>query len=180
MNGFRRFCGHLKTVSAHRHLVIVHCAKAGILGQGLIHDLSKYSPVEFLHGVAFYDGHHSPTEDERKAHGYSVAWMHHKGRNPHHWEYWTDISPTEHRYAAVPMPRHYLAEMICDRMAAGKTYHGSTYKDSDPLDYFLHGSAKDAMNPQTAKELTHFLTQLRDEGEEAMFASLKKWVREKE
>lgn len=180
MNGIGRLWGHFKTITQHRHTVMRLCAKAGLLRQGLVHDLSKYSPAEFIPGVRFFDGHHSPTEDERKACGYSAAWMHHKGRNRHHWEYWTDLNPAEHRYMAVSMPRRYVGEMICDRIAAGKTYHGKDYRDGDPLDYFLSGKAKDAMHKDTAEALTRFLTQLRDEGEDAMFASLREWIREEE
>ena len=178
MNGFERFFGHLSTITRHRHKVIVHCAKAGILRQGLLHDLSKYSPTEFWQGVRYYDGHHSPNEDERRAIGYSLAWMHHKGRNPHHWEYWTDFSMETKRYTAMPMPRRYLAEMICDRMAASKTYLGAQYTDASPLAYLMRGKMRDMMNPETEETLRGFLTELRDNGEKAMFASLRRWVRE--
>lgn len=180
MNGWNRFWGHLATITKHRHRVIAHCAKAGILSQGLCHDLSKYSPTEFWQGVRFFDGTHSPTEDERRTLGYSLAWMHHKGRNRHHWEYWTDYSVTERRYMPMPMPRRYLAEMLCDRIAASKIYKGKAYTDAAPLEYLLAGKMHDSMHPQTRALLERFLTQLRDEGEDAMFASLKRWVREKE
>ncbi|MCR4708343.1 MAG: DUF5662 family protein [Clostridiales bacterium] len=178
MRFWPRFFGHLKTITRHRHQVIRHCAKAGILWQGLRHDLSKYSPTEFFQGVRYFDGSHSPTEDERKDLGYSLAWMHHKGRNPHHWEYWTDYNMEQRRYVPVSMPRRYIAEMICDRVAASKIYRGKAYRNSDPLDYLLNGKMRDAMHPDTLKSLTRFLTQLRDEGEEAMFASLGEWIRE--
>lgn len=178
MNGLRRLWGHLSTITRHRHRVIVHCARAGILRQGLGHDLSKYSPAEFIPGVRFYDGRHSPTEDERRRFGCSQAWMHHKGRNRHHWEYWTDFSVEEGRYIAVPMPRRYLAEMLCDRMAASKVYKGAAYTDGAPLEYLMHGSMRDSMHPETLKQLVRFLTLLRDEGETAMFAELRAWVRE--
>ena len=180
MNGVRRFIGHFCTVTRHRHKVIAHCAKAGILGQGLLHDLSKYSWAEFLPGVRYFDGTHSPTEDERRTQGFSRAWMHHKGRNRHHWEYWTDYSVVHGRYMAVPMPRRYLAEMLCDRVAASKIYKGDAYTDDAPLAYLLGGKMRDSMHPQTLELLVRFLTQLRDEGEDAMFASLRAWVREKE
>ena len=180
MNGWKRFWGHLATITKHRHKVIAHCAKAGILLQGLRHDLSKYSPTEFWQGVRFFDGAHSPTEDERRTLGYSLAWMHHKGRNRHHWEYWTDYSMAEKRYVPMPMPRRYLAEMLCDRIAASKIYKGSAYTDAAPLEYLMGGKMHDSMHPQTRALLERFLTQLRDEGEDAMFASLKRWVREKE
>ena len=174
----QRFWGHLRTVTRHRHKVIVHCAHAGILWQGLRHDLSKYSPTEFWQGVRYYTGKHSPNEDERRSCGYSIAWMHHKGRNLHHWEYWTDFSMETRTYVSMPMPRKYLAEMICDRMAASKTYLGEKYTDASPLEYLMHGKARDAMNKETEQTLRMFLTQLRDEGEKAMFASLRSWLRE--
>ncbi len=179
MNGFERFWGHLTTITRHRHAVIAHCAKAGILRQGLMHDLSKYSPTEFFPGVRFYDGTHSPTEDERKKYGSSRAWMHHKGRNRHHWEYWTDYNFEKKCYAAVPMPRRYLAEMICDRMAASKIYKGDAYEDGAPLAYLMGGHMRDSMHPETLAMLVRFLTQLKEEGEDAMFAALRLWIREK-
>ena len=179
MNTIQKFFGHLSTVTRHRHLVIAHCARAGILWQGLRHDLSKYGKTEFWQGVRFFDGTHSPTEDERRTLGYSLAWMHHKGRNRHHWEYWTDYSVAEKRYVPMPMPRRFMAEMLCDRIAASKIYNGAAYTDAAPLDYLMRGKMHDAMHPETRQTLERFLTQLRDEGEGAMFASLRAWVKEK-
>ncbi|MBQ2990088.1 MAG: catalase [Clostridia bacterium] len=173
-----RFFGHLSTVTRHRHRVIAHCAKAGILFQGLFHDLSKYTPSEFWPGVKYYNGKHSPTEDERREYGYSQAWMHHKGRNRHHWEYWTDYNMNLKCYMPVPVPRKYLAEMLCDRIAASKIYKGDSYTDSAPLDYLEKGYMRDSMHPQTLEELTRFLALLRDQGEDAMFAALRAYVRE--
>ena len=178
MNTAARFIGHLSTITRHRHLVIAHCAKAGILFQGLFHDLSKYGYTEFSQGVKYYSGVHSPTEDERRENGYSLAWMHHKGRNRHHWEYWTDYSIAEKRYVPIPVPRRYLAEMLCDRVAASKIYKGEGYTDASPLEYLLAG--KDIMHPDTKETLIRFLTQLRDEGEDAMFASIRRWLNKKE
>ena len=173
-----RFFGHLSTVTRHRHRVIAHCAKAGILFQGLFHDLSKYTPSEFWPGVKYYNGKHSPTEDERREYGYSQAWMHHKGRNRHHWEYWTDYNMNLKCYMPVPVPRKYLTEMLCDRIAASKIYKGDSYTDSAPLDYLEKGCMRDSMHPQTLEELTRFLALLRDQGEDAMFAALRAYVRE--
>ncbi|MBP3657177.1 MAG: catalase [Clostridia bacterium] len=178
MNGFGKFWGHLSTITRHRHTVIRHCAKAGILLQGLGHDLSKYGPTEFWQGVRFFDGTHSPTEDERRQYGYSLAWMHHKGRNRHHWEYWTDYHAEKGRYCAVPMPRRFVAEMLCDRIAASKIYNGSRYQDGDVLNYLMSRKLKDEMHPETFRMLEHFLTILRDRGEDAMFAELRAWLKE--
>ncbi|MBS7390396.1 MAG: catalase, partial [Oscillospiraceae bacterium] len=110
--------GHFRTITRHRHKVIKHCFKAGIGWQGLRHDLSKYSPTEFFNGVKYYDGTRSPNELERLDRGYSKAWLHHKGRNKHHFEYWNDYNPKIRKYAPVKMPLNYVIEMFCDRVAA--------------------------------------------------------------
>lgn len=106
-----KFWGHLKTITHHRHLVMRGCFRMGLIWQGLTHDLSKYSPTEFLAGVRYYQGDRSPNTAEREANGYSLAWMHHKGRNRHHFEYWTDLSPKTRTYEPVDMPVRYLCEM---------------------------------------------------------------------
>ena len=179
MNGWKRFWGHLATITKHRHKVIAHCAKAGILLQGLRHDLSKYSPTEFWQGVRFFDGTHSPTEDERRTLGYSLAWMHHKGRNRHHWEYWTDYSPITKRMSTVKMPLRYVVEMFCDRVGACKTYKGKAYTSSDPYDYFMRGNAKNVMHPETAALLEKLLVMLRDDGEKKVFRYIRKELMKK-
>ena len=170
---------HLRTILRHRRAVFCHCVLAGIPWQGIKHDLSKFSPSEFIPSARHYDGTRSPNELERAEYGCSFAWMHHKGRNRHHWEYWTDYSVEEKRYVPVPMPRRYMAEMICDRIAASKIYNGPKYTDASPLEYLQRGKMHDHMHPETHALLTRFMTQLRDEGEDAMFASLRRWVREK-
>ena len=115
---------HYRTITKHRHRVIAHCFRAGIGFRGLFHDLSKYSPTEFLPGAKYYQGTRSPNEREREALGYSAAWMHHKGRNRHHFEYWTDLNMQTKRYEPVKMPVRYVKEMFCDRVAASKIYQG--------------------------------------------------------
>lgn len=165
---------HFNTITKHRHKVIVHCFKAGILWQGLRHDLSKYSPTEFLEGAKFYLGYKSPTEMAREVNGYSKAWMHHKGRNKHHFEYWTDYNPKTRRCEAVKMPMNYVKEMFCDRVAAGKIYLGDKYNNNNPIEYFLNGRAKTTMHPETAALLEEWLIMLQREGEKKTFAHIKK------
>lgn len=165
---------HFVTITKHRHMVIRHCAKAGILWQGLRHDLSKYSPTEFFSGARFYLGDRSPTEAERREYGYSKAWMHHKGRNKHHFEYWTDYNYKTRRVEAVEMPLRYVKEMFCDRVAAGKIYQGDKYTNDNPIDYFLKGSAKSAMHPKTAELLEGWLRMIQSEGEDKTFKYIRK------
>ena len=82
--------GHFKTITSHKLLVMKYCFQVGLYRQGLLHDLSKYTPTEFWRGAVYYQGNRSPNDEERRENGCSVAWMHHKGRNKHHYEYWTD------------------------------------------------------------------------------------------
>ena len=167
---------HFKTITHHRRLVRQGCFKVGLYWQGLIHDLSKYSPAEFLTGVRFYQGNRSPNAREREVKGYSEAWMHHKGRNKHHYEYWSDLSLASRRYEYFPMPRKYLVEMVMDRRAACMTYQGKNYTCASPLIYLQSSKERLLMNEQTQRELEYILTMLRDEGEEKTFRYLKEEV----
>ena len=173
------FFGHLRTINRHRHKVIAHCAKAGILWQGLRHDLSKYSPTEFLPGVKYFQGTRSPNEAERELNGYSLAWMHHKGRNRHHFEYWSDYNPKTKRVEPVEMPVRFLAEMFCDRVAASKIYLQDRYDQTCPLDYFQRSTSKKRgmLHPETERQLTELLTILAEQGEDAAFAKLRQMVK---
>jgi len=170
----KKFFGHLKTILKHRHTVIRHCFRAGIGLQGLRHDLSKFSPTEFIPGIKYYLGYRSPNEKERELFGYSSAWMHHKGRNKHHFEYWVDLNPETKMYEPVPMPMKYLKEMFCDRVAASKIYQGKNYQSSHPLEYFKRGNARKKMNQHTADVLEEWLTILAEQGEKAAFRHIKK------
>ena len=170
------FWGHLKTITKHRFLVMKHCFKVGLYWRGLTHDLSKYSPTEFWAGVKYYQGTRSPNVAEREDKGYSRAWMHHKGRNKHHFEYWTDLRPGTHEYGPVPMPTKYLVEMCMDRIAACKTYHGKAYKDSDPIDYLNHARDSYLMHPETMRKTVYLLTMLAEKGEEETFRFIREHV----
>ena len=171
---------HFTTITRHRHRVIAHCFRVGIGWQGLFHDLSKYSLAEFWVGARHYQGDHSPNEEERRLYGYSLAWMHHKGRNRHHYEYWTDYHPITKQVEPVKMPMRYVAEMFCDRVAASKIYRGAAYSDGDPLDYFLGAKARRRIHPETAALLEEWLTMLANCGEDATFAHIRQRVKQGE
>lgn len=174
----KNFFGHLNTVNQHRWQVAVHCFKCGIGWQGLSHDLSKYSPTEFLAGVKYYEGYRSPNERERESVGYSAAWMHHKGRNRHHYDYWMDYDPLTNVVSPVKMPVRFVAEMFCDRVAAGKIYNGEKYTDIEPLKYFLQAKGRRIIHPETSDLLEHWLTVLSNEGEQAAFKMVRQAVRD--
>ncbi len=163
---------HFKTITKHKLLVMQYCFRAGLYRQGITHDLSKYSPTEFLVGCRYYQGNRSPNNAEREANGVSRAWLHHLGRNLHHYEYWLDYAPDdeEHVINGARMPRKYVAEMVMDRISASRNYLGEeAYTDKAPLEYFL--KSKDKLwfiHPQTKRELEGLLRILAEKGEDSM------------
>ena len=167
---------HFKTITHHKLLVMQGCFRVGLVWQGLAHDLSKYTPTEFLSGIKYFQGTRSPNAAEREDKGYSEAWMHHKGRNRHHYEYWQDVNLQSGVYEPVPMPRKYLVEMVMDRRAASMIYKGKDYTSASAYEYFIRSDERNWMHLQTKKELDFLLTMLRDEGEEKTFEYLKNHV----
>lgn len=161
---------HFKTITYHKFLVAKGCFRIGLYKQGLLHDMSKYSPTEFWVGAKYYQGDRSPNNAEREDIGYSSSWLHHKGRNKHHYEYWWDYqSGVEAKIVPVPMPDKYIAEMIMDRIAASKVYRGKDYTDADSLNYYLLGKGSSLLHPQTAETLERMLQMLADKGEKETF-----------
>lgn len=170
------FFDHLRTVSKHRYLVMKGCFRVGLYWQGLTHDLSKFSKTEFGTGMRYYQGTRSPNVQEREENGYSLAWMHHKGRNRHHFEYWTDLIPGTRTYGPVPMPNRYLVEMVMDRIAACKTYQGAAYTDGAALEYFDRARESALIHPETMGKLRYLLAMLRDRGEKETFRFIRETV----
>ncbi len=172
---------HFKTITYHKYLVAKGCFRIGLYWQGIWHDMSKYSPSEFMVGVRFYQGNRSPNDAERERTGYSSAWLHHKGRNKHHFEYWIDYNkkaaPGE--MLPVPMPDRYIAEMIMDRIAACKVYKGKDYTDAAPYEYYLRGRKRQMMHEYTRDVLERMLKLLAEEGEEKAFRCIRRELVEK-
>lgn len=172
---------HFKTITYHKYLVMKGCFAVGLYWQGICHDLSKYMPSEFLVGMKYYQGTRSPNNAEREAIGYSSAWLHHKGRNKHHYEYWIDYSTRAIAggMAPAPMPRRYLVEMFMDRIAASKVYNKERYTDRDALTYFHSSKEPPMMHPKTRAQLEKLLVMLAEKGEAETFAYIRKVVLKK-
>ena len=172
---------HFKTITRHRHLVCLYCFRLGLWRQGLAHDLSKYTLVEFLPGARYWQGTRSPNDVERRVTGVSLAWLHHKGRNRHHFEYWIDyvIRPDGSiGYGGNKMPICYVAEMFCDRIAASRVYLGEKYTDASAWEYYTASKDRILIHPETGAEIEEMLRVLKDEGEDAAFAYVRRRLRE--
>ena len=161
---FSNFFRHLWLVIKHRHKVFVHCCRCGIPWRGLVHDLSKFSPSEFFESVKYFQGNRSPIGVCRRKTGMSYAWLHHKGRNKHHIEYWLDpdceITPM--------MPYKYAVECVCDKLAATKTYNGRAYTPSKALEHWQRYGNKVDGNPRTMEFIERCFQDLETLGERAV------------
>lgn len=177
----KKLKGHLKTITMHKLRVMKYCFCVGLYKQGLLHDLSKYSPEELIPGVYFYQGTRSPNAAEREARGYSQAWLHHKGRNKHHYEYWIDFTKDVSKgLVGQKMPLNYVIEMMMDRIAASKTYKGSLYTDAAPWEYYLHTSPYMVIDPETRRLLEKLLFMLKEDGERKTFAYIRRLLKKGE
>lgn len=147
-------------------MVMKGCFSVGLYRQGLLHDLSKYMPSEFIVGARYYQGTQSPNNAERLDKGYSSAWLHHKGRNKHHYEYWMDYSARS-GVGIIPakMPLRYVVEMFIDRVAASKNYNKDNYTDDMPLKYYMNGNPGRYMHDDTKRLLEGLLKMLACKGE---------------
>ena len=160
-------------------LVLEGCFKIGLYKQGLLHDMSKYSPTEFWVGCKYYQGYMSPNNAERMDKGYSAAWLHHKGRNKHHLEYWIDYDisrsndKTHSALAGMKMPVRYACEMFIDRVSASKNYQKEKYTDESALIYYNNSKEHYILHPDTRALLEYLLTMIWKCGEEKTFTFVK-------
>jgi len=163
-----RFFGHLHTINHHKWLVTRMCIHVGLIRQGLAHDLSKYSPTEFIPGVHYWQGYRSPINAEKQAVGYSAAWLHHKGRNRHHFEYWIDYAPDPRDgIRGMKMPKKYVAEMAIDRICASKNYQKKNYTMRSAWEYYRNGRENMIIHPESRFLLEYLLKMTAVRGEEA-------------
>lgn len=170
MNAIR----HFKTITNHKILVMIGCFKVGLYKQGLLHDLSKYTWVEFSAGIKYYKGYVSPNGVQKIKEGYSKAWLHHKGRNKHHFEYWIDYGISEaDGLMGMNMPTKYVVEMFIDRMSASKNYLKEKYTDKSPLEYYEARKDYYVLHKETRATLEMLLNRLANDGEKATLKYIK-------
>ena len=152
---------HTALVLRHKWGVLKNCTRCGLFFRGLVHDLSKFSPTEFFESAKYFQGNRSPIGVCRRSVGYSKAWLHHKGRNKHHIEYWTDDECAEHPM----MPYKYAVECVCDKLAATKTYAGKNYSHDLPLVHWLKYGCKAKGNKKTLAFIEAVFVDVKEHGD---------------
>ena len=153
---------HFKLITTHKTYVFKNCLKAGLVWRGIKHDMSKYSPTEFFESVKYFTGTDSPINLCKKENGWSKAWLHHKGRNSHHYEYWQDNF--DNGGTPLQMPFKDALELVCDYIAAGQAYQKDEFSYTGELKWWKAKSKnKIAMHPQTKRFVDIMLKTMADE-----------------
>lgn len=157
---------HFRKIQTHRKWVRHYCFGLGLYKQGLLHDISKYSPTEFFESVKYYQGTSSPIDASKAENGYSMAWFHHRGRNLHHHVMWID-NFDETGGTPILMPYKYFAEMICDYLAAGRVYMGKSFTFAAENEWWKKKRAKGLAMPEKQMKMIDFIFKQLAEREES-------------
>ena len=173
MTKINKYIAHLQTILKHKKVVFSLMWKCGYGWQGLKHDMSKFSPTEFLSSARYFQGDRSPIEKEKEIIGYSSAWLHHKGHNKHHWEYWIDFGKNGETIT-YKIPWRYVVEMVCDYVAAGKTYSKEKWTQHEPLEYHKKVLKQRHYNTETLELLENFLEIIDKDGLDKFVEIVKK------
>lgn len=173
-----KYWKHFKTVIKHKWLVMILMFKCGYYWQGIMHDMSKFSPTEFCSSAKYFQGDKSPIDAEKTERGYSIAWQHHKGHNPHHWEYWID-NLGNYKNTPIPIPFKFIVEMVCDWISAGIVYSGQKCDFSKPYGepYEFHEKVKQTriFHWSTINTLEWMLLIIKNQGVNAYCKMIRKY-----
>lgn len=163
-----KYWQHFKIITKHKWVVMMNCFHCKLYWRGLVHDLSKYGPTEFFSSARYFQGTRSPIDAEKEATGYSLAWQHHKGHNPHHWEYWIDNVGT-YKNDHIKVPYKYVVEMICDWIGAGQVYSKEKWTQHEPLQYYNKVKSSRIIHPETERLILMFLNIIDKQGLKAFY-----------
>lgn len=163
----KKYIKHFLTITKHKYYVMKFCFKCGFYKRGLLHDLSKYGKTEFCSSARYFQGTSSPIDAEKREKGYSLAWQHHKGHNPHHWEYWIDNIGT-YKNTPCKIPYEFVVEMICDWLGAGIVYSKQKVNFnkpySEPLEYYDKCKKERIFHEDTQFLIETYLKIIKNEG----------------
>ncbi len=108
----RKHWEYLKYVTIHKWFVFLECKRLGITYRGIVHDFSKFRLSEWIGYVHKFYGNDSSK--------FAKAWLMHKHRNPHHWQFWTNECTFSDGVVPLEMPKNDVLEMVADWRAMAK------------------------------------------------------------
>jgi hypothetical protein len=152
-----KYFKYLSYVLRHKWYVFLECCKVGMVWQGIVHDLSKLLPSEFVpYANHFFGenrnvnrgrdktGYYKPTDTGDK--DFDFAWLLHQKRNRHHWQWW--VLPEDGGGVKVlNMFLEYRKEMLCDWRGAGRAQGNRTA----PVVWYQHDKDKMQLHKDTRR-----------------------------
>lgn len=135
----KKYIKYLSYVLRHKYYVAIECFKVGLYWRGIMHDMSKLRPSEFIPYAKYFYGNNGDITRGRDKSGsyragesdnyeFNFAWLLHQKRNPHHWQYWI-LSLDDGGLKIFDMDWKYELEMVCDWVGAGKAMGKFSPKD---------------------------------------------------
>lgn len=141
---------YLSYVLRHKWFVMLACFRRGLIWQGIFHDLSKFTPGEWIPYANFFYGPRSKTrtqtEGERVA--FDTAWLRHQHRNPHHWQHWV-LREDNGGTKTLPMPLRYIKEMLADWEGAGRAITGKV----EYVSWYMKNRSNILLHPDTERQV---------------------------
>lgn len=160
----KKYFKYFITICKHKWFVFKECFACGIVWQGIVHDMSKFGKTEFFSSAKHFCGNKSPHYGDAAENGYSLAWLHHKGHNKHHWEFWTDFNEKDGSIKVNKIPYKYVVEMVCDWVGAGKVYSKDKWTNSSPIEYYYKVRKGRHFKKKTETLIVHFLRVIENKG----------------
>ena len=138
-----QYIKYLSYVIRHKWFVMIECFKVGLYWRGIIHDMSKFYPGEFIPYAKYFYGTWIKND---QCHGdiggrisykdtemgveevFNIAWLKHQHRNDHHWQYWI-LRLDDGGTTIFNMPHKAMKEMICDWKGAGQAINRTNSPD---------------------------------------------------
>ena len=124
-------------ILGHKWNVFVECLITGQPIHGILHDLSKFLPSEFIPYARFFfakDKTNIYKETDEKDLNFLKGWCYHQKRNKHHWNYWVCIN-RKNEIIPIPMPAKYIAQMLADWRGMSRKFGGTpkAYYEKDSM-----------------------------------------------
>ena len=155
----------------HKWFVFLESCKLGIPLLGIVHDISKFLPDEFIP----YSRYNFAGENDKETQvDFDLAWLKHQKRNKHHWQYWLLLNDSGKIYYAeddnvpcslkqvepLPMPERYVREMVADWRGAGRAYG-----NPDTKAWFISNKDRIVLHPATEVKVWSLLYKQESESE---------------
>lgn len=149
-----KFFKYLWWLLKHKFWVTYFCFKEKIVLNGMLHDMSKFKPKEFIAYMNFFYSNDSLNKNEKEL-AMNYQWLSHQNKNKHHWQYWVLIND-DGSIQSLPMPDVYIKEMVCDWIGAGIAIKGY---DNTP-EWYGENKKNQIMHAETRNKVEEMLTRI--------------------